>query len=69
VATCLNPPVPVVGPSDHLMVGDLLRVVDGPHRLREGALVQKLNKGAGLQLMDLKTKESVGIVGFENIAY
>ena len=51
------------------MVGDLLRVVDGPHRLREGALVQKLNKGAGLQLMDLKTKESVGIVGFENIAY
>jgi len=61
--------MPVVGPSDHLMVGDLLRVVDGPYRLRQGALVQKLNKGAGLQLKDLVTKESVSIVGLENITH
>jgi hypothetical protein len=58
--------MPVIGPSDHLMVGDLLRVVDGPLRLRQGVLVQKLNKGAGLLLEDLMTKESVSICWPQN---
>ena len=63
-----RPPPTVTGLSDHLMLGDLLRVLEGPDRLREGRLEQKIDNGTRLYLRDIRTEEFVGILDLK-IAY
>ena len=48
------------------MLGDLLRVLDGPDRLREGQLEQKIDNGTQLYLRDVQTGKCVSIVDLEN---
>jgi hypothetical protein len=50
------------------MLGDLLRVLEGPDRLREGRLEQKIDNGTRLYLRDIRTEEFVGILDLK-IAY
>jgi ribosomal protein L24 len=61
VASRVTPPHAIIGPSDHLVFGDLLRVVDGPYRGQQGQLEQKLNMGATLSLRDIKTKKHLSV--------
>jgi hypothetical protein len=69
VTSCLAPSSATIGPSDHLMLGDLLRVLDGPDRLREGRLEQKIDNGTQLYLRDMRTDRLVSIVDLLKIAY
>jgi hypothetical protein len=48
------------------MIGDLLRVLDGPDRLREGRLEQKIDNGTQLYLRDIRTDKFVSIIDLEN---
>ena len=48
------------------MLGDLLRVLDGPDRLREGRLEQTIDNGTHLYLRDIRTDEFVSVVDLQN---